>query len=155
MDAIRLLKADHRDVKRLFEDFRTSGDRAHKHKQELAEESFAKLELHTTVEEEIFYPAVGAASKALREAVAESLEEHHVVKLLIEELKRLHEEDERYDAKFTVLMENVEHHIEEEDDLFPRAEAELGGELDRLGEQMAKRREELRVSAGRIVQTFE
>jgi hemerythrin-like domain-containing protein len=79
--------------------------------------------------------------------VAESIEEHHVVATLIEELKALDPKDERYDAKFTVLMENIEHHIEEEEgELFPDAEEVLGDALDDLGPQMQERKEQLMAS---------
>jgi hemerythrin-like domain-containing protein len=76
--------------------------------------------------------------------VAEGIEEHHVVATRMEELKGLDSQDERYDAKFKVLMENVEHHIEEEEgEMFPEAEEVLGERLERLGTQMQERKQQL------------
>jgi hemerythrin-like domain-containing protein len=79
-----------------------------------------------------------------KDLVAEAMEEHHVVTTLMEELKGLDPKDERYDAKFKVLMDNVEHHIEEEEgEMFPEAEEVLGDRLERLGTQMQERKQQL------------
>jgi hemerythrin superfamily protein len=145
---IEMLKADHDHVKELFREFSELGDRAHKSKQRLAEQIFQELEVHSRLEEEIFYPAVReAAEEETREVVAEGIEEHHVVDVLIEEIRGLSPEDEAFDAKMKVLSENVEHHIEEEEgEMFPGARKNLGGdELETLGRQMLELRE--RISA--------
>jgi iron-sulfur cluster repair protein YtfE (RIC family) len=111
-NAIDLLKADHAHVKDLFQQYRAAGHPAHQKKEGIAEEVFAELEVHTTLEEELFYPAMKRkADQDGKDLVAEAVEEHHVVTTLMDELKSLDPKDERYDAKFTVLMENVEHHI--------------------------------------------
>ncbi len=82
-----------------------------------------------------------------KDLVAEAIEEHHVVATLMEELKGLAPKDERYDAKFKVLMENVEHHIEEEEgEMFPETEEVLGEQLESLGTQMQERKQELMAS---------
>src|SRR3954466_1469198 len=108
MDAIKMLEADHKKVKGLFREFESAGDRATKKKQTIAEQVFMELEVHSKLEEEIFYPAVKAkADQEGKELVVEGIEEHHVVDVLIEELKGLDPQDEHYDAKFTVLTENV------------------------------------------------
>jgi hemerythrin-like domain-containing protein len=148
MDAIDLLKADHKKVKELFRQYEASGDRAHQKKKGIAEEVFTEITIHSTLEEEFFYLAVKAKTdKDGKDLVAESIEEHHVVASLIEELKALEPLDERYDAKFTVLMENVEHHIEEEEsELFPEAEEVLGDAIETLGRQMKERKDELMAS---------
>jgi hemerythrin-like domain-containing protein len=148
MDAIEMLKADHEKVKGLFRQYEAAGDRAYQKKQSIAEEVFTEITVHSTLEEELFYPAVKAETdKQGQELVAESVEEHHVVAMLIEELKALDPKDERYDAKFTVLMENIEHHIEEEEDeLFPEAEDVLGDEIEELGAQMKERKDQLMAS---------
>jgi hemerythrin superfamily protein len=148
MDAIEMLKADHEKVKGLFRQYEAAGDRAYQKKQSIAEEVFTEITVHSTLEEELFYPAVKAETdKQGQELVAESVEEHHVVAMLIEELKALDPKDERYDAKFTVLMENIEHHIEEEEDeLFPEAEDVLGDEIEDLGAQMKERKGQLMAS---------
>jgi hemerythrin-like domain-containing protein len=146
MDAIKMLKDDHRKVKDLIREYADAGDDAFKVKQQIADQVFAELEVHTTLEEEIFYPAVAAKTDDEgRSHVAEGMEEHHVVKILIAELKTLTPEDEAFAAKFKVLSENVEHHIkEEEDELLPDAKNKLGHDgIEVLGEQMALRRKEL------------
>src|SRR4051812_9887665 len=123
MDAFTLLKADHDKVKKMFKEYEGKGDRAHKGKLELAQTIFHELGIHEQIEEEIFYPAIREhASKEGVEIVLEGYEEHHVADVLIEELKALDIEDEHYDAKMTVLKENIEHHIEEEEgDMFKEA----------------------------------
>ena len=148
MDAIDMLEADHQKVKELFRQYEETGERAYQKKKGIAEEVFTEIAIHSALEEELFYPAVKAKTDKDGQAlVAESIEEHHVVARLIEELKALDPEDERYDAKFTLLVENVEHHIEEEEDeLFPEAEEALGDALEDLGTQMRERKEQLMAS---------
>jgi hemerythrin-like domain-containing protein len=146
MDAIKMLKDDHRKVKDLIREYADAGDDAFKVKQQIADQVFAELEVHTMLEEEIFYPAVTAKTDDEGKShVAEGMEEHHIVKTLIAELKTLTPEDEAFAAKFKVLSENVEHHIkEEEDELLPDAKNKLGHDgIEVLGEQMASRRKEL------------
>jgi hemerythrin superfamily protein len=145
-DAVELIKSDHREVEQLFREFEEAGDRAYKTKQELVGQIVEELEVHATIEEEIYYPAVEAkARKDGKELIAEAVEEHHVVKVLLGELGSMSSEDEAFDAKVTVLMENVRHHVEEEEsELLPQSEKILGtDELTRLGEQMAARKRQL------------
>jgi hemerythrin superfamily protein len=145
-DAVALIKADHRKVERLFREYEEAGDRAYKTKQQLVEQITRELEVHTTIEEETYYPAVEAkAKKDGKELVDEAVEEHHVVKLLLGELGALSPEDDAYDAKVTVLMENVRHHVEEEEsEMLPQSQEILGKEeLTRLGEEMAARKRQL------------
>ena len=151
MNAVQLLKKDHQTVKELFKQYEEAGERAHQKKQRIAEHVCEALEAHTTIEEEIFYPAVAAeADKEEQSLVSEAVEEHHVVKVLIAELRKLEASDERFDAKFTVLRENVEHHVEEEEgEMFPSAEESLGDELDRLGQQMEQRKSQLLATASK------
>jgi len=135
MNAIELLKADHKKVKELFEEFE-----AH-HQMNIADRIFMELELHTRVEEEIFYPAVRQIDSVL---VYESIEEHKLVKHLIQELTDYYRGDEKFDAKMTVLKENVEHHVEEEEnEMFPKVEKSLGDQLERLGVQMKNLKDQL------------
>lgn len=149
MNAIDLLKADHKKVKGLFREYEAAGDRAHQKKRSIAEQVFQELEVHTRLEEEIFYPAVRQqGDKEDKELVAESLEEHHVVDVLIEELKALDPENERYDAKFKVLTESVEHHIEEEEgEMLPDAKEQLGDSIEQLGARMEQRKRQLMAAA--------
>jgi hemerythrin superfamily protein len=145
-DAVELIKSDHRKVEQLFREFEEAGDRAYKTKQELVGQIVNELEVHATIEEEIYYLAVDAkARKDGKELIAEAVEEHHVVKILLGELSAMSSEDEAFDAKVTVLMENVRHHVEEEEgELLPQSEKILGtAELTRLGEEMAARKQQL------------
>ena len=145
-DAVELIKSDHRKVEQLFREFEEAGDRAYKTKQQLVEQIARELEVHAAIEEETYNPAVEAkARKDGKELIAEAVEEHHVVKILLGELSAMSSEDEPFDAKVTVLMENVRHHVEEEEsELLPQSEKILGtDELTRLGEQMAARKQQL------------
>jgi len=156
MDAVELLKQDHRAVEALFREFEEAGDQAYQTKRKLVEQISHELEVHTAIEEEIFYPAVQAkAPKEDREIVEEAYEEHHVVKVLLGELAGMEPDADGFDAdgfdadgfdaKVTVLMENVRHHVEEEEtELLPESEKLLGKErMDELGEKMARRKEQL------------
>jgi hemerythrin superfamily protein len=145
-DAVALIKADHRKVEQLFREFEEAGDRAYKTKQQLVGQMIRELKVHATIEEETYYPAVEAkAKKDGKELVAEAVEEHHVVKILLGELAGMAAEDDAFDAKVTVLMENVRHHVEEEEgEMLPQSEEILGKEeLTRLGEEMAARKRQL------------
>lgn len=146
MNATRLLKKDHDTVKELFRKFEKMKEEGSKGKQDVVQEIDRELEIHATVEEEIFYPAVKRArTEETKDIVLEALEEHHVVKTLLKELKDMSPKDESYDAKVTVLIENVEHHIkEEEGEMFPDAKKFLSEEqLEALGAKMEGRKEVL------------
>jgi hemerythrin superfamily protein len=137
-DAISLLKQDHDKVKQLFERFQESEDEGAKNA--LAQQALTELKVHTALEEELFYPAVRAHAANL---INEADEEHHVVKLLIAEIEQMGVGDDHYDAKFTVLAENVRHHIrEEEDEIFPRARR-MDTDWQAVGQTMQRRKEEL------------
>jgi hemerythrin superfamily protein len=148
MDAIALLKADHKEVEQLFSQFEKAGDRALKLKEKLVEKMIRALAIHAAIEEMFFYPAVRTAalkantkvSGAASDLVLESLEEHHIVKWTLAELEKMKATDERFDAKVTVLIENVKHHVgEEENDLFPKARRLMNAKvLNELGERMEK-----------------
>ena len=127
MDAIALLKQDHREVAQLFTRFERAGDGAFRVKQRLVEEMITALSVHAGIEELVFYPALRREITRLDDDVLEAIEEHHVVKLLLHELEGTAPADERFDAKVTVMMENVRHHVkEEEQTLFPKVRARLG-----------------------------
>jgi len=148
MDAITLLRHDHEQVEQLFRQFEKLTERAHRSKEKIVAKVIRELAIHSAIEEMLFYPAVRTAAlkanvRTLKEAgdtVLESLEEHHLVKWTLTELEKMKPEDERYDAKFKVLMESVRHHVEEEqDELFPKARRLLGQDmLEELGERMEK-----------------
>jgi len=147
VDAVKLLKDDHKKVKDLFRQFEKA--RSADRKKAIAEEAMHELEVHAEIEEEIFYPAAKAkADKEGKELVAEAVEEHHVVKTLISELKAIPEVNEQFEAKFSVLIENVEHHIEEEEkEMLPDAQKTLGDQTETLGTQMEQRKSQLMAGA--------
>jgi hemerythrin-like domain-containing protein len=141
-DAIVLLKADHKQVRRLFREFETSGDRAVKKKARVVSQILEMLTVHTYVENQVMYPGVLALLPDLEEDVLESYEEHHVADLLCLELSVMAADDERFTAKTTVLIENVSHHIEEEEqEWFPKVRAGLSRkQLQELGVRLEEAR---------------
>ena len=148
MDAVKLLKDDHEKVKGLFRQFEKA--RGEAKKKQLADEIMMELEVHSKIEEEIFYPAVREKGGSEgQEIVAESIEEHHVVDVLMQEIRGLDPSDERFEAKMTVLIENVEHHIEEEEkEMLPDAQKKLGKDVEALGDQMEQRKQQLMAAVG-------
>jgi hemerythrin superfamily protein len=140
MDAITLLKNDHHTVEQLFKRFEKAGDRAHVEKRQIVDRIIEELSVHASVEEQLFYPVARATVPDTEDIALESLEEHHIVKWLLSELVDLDPSNERFDAKVTVLMENVRHHVkEEETDFFPKVRHGLGrSALADLGEAMAQ-----------------
>ncbi|MBI2709145.1 MAG: hemerythrin domain-containing protein [Actinobacteria bacterium] len=138
MDAITMLKADHKTVEKLFKRFEKAGDGALKEKRAVVDEIIRELSVHAAVEEQVFYPAIREAVDDAEDEVLESLEEHHIVKWVLSELDGMDPGHERFDAKVTVLMENVRHHVEEEEqDLFPKVREVLKRKaLTDLGESM-------------------
>jgi hemerythrin superfamily protein len=136
MDAITLLENDHRAVEDLFKKFEKAGDSAHKTKQKLVDRMIHELSIHAAVEETTFYPFVKGVNEELTSDVFESLEEHHVVKWLLSELDGMPATAERFDAKATVLMENVRHHVDDEErEMFPLVRKALSrDQLNELGE---------------------
>ena len=150
MDPIALLKKDHDEVEELFEQYDKAGDEAYAHKQTLFAEIREALRVHMDIEETIFYPAVKAVrDEELKDEVREADEEHHLVKILLGELSKMTPKDEQFDAKMTVLKENIEHHVEEEEtELLPDAKKALSAELlEQLGDEMEERKESLQVRA--------
>jgi len=130
MDALALLTADHNRVRGLFARFQEAEEAEDTGQlTTLAETILTELEVHATIEEEIFYPEVSAADDEIRDTVTEGVEEHHVVKVLAQEIQQLEPGDETWVAKCKVLIENVEHHAEEEEtELFPQVRKALAGD---------------------------
>jgi hemerythrin superfamily protein len=141
-DAIVLLKADHKEIRRVFREFQAAGDRAVKKKGRLAGRMIELLTVHTYIENEVMYPEVRALLPELEDDVLESYEEHHVADVLCVELAALKPDAERFDAKATVLIENVTHHIEEEEEeWFPKVRAGLRRkQLKELGAKLEEAR---------------
>jgi hemerythrin-like domain-containing protein len=138
MDAITLLKDDHKTVEQLFKRFEKAGDRAVVEKRQLVDRIIEELSQHAAIEEQIFYPVARATVPDTEDMALESLEEHHIVKWLLSELEHLDPSDERFDAKVTVLIENVRHHVEEEEqEWFPQVRTALGRkQLGEIGERL-------------------
>ncbi|MCA1842108.1 MAG: hemerythrin domain-containing protein [Actinobacteria bacterium] len=142
MNAITLLKQDHRTVEELFKRFESLGPRAYKGKRNVVDRIVAELSVHAVIEEMVLYPAIRAefGQHDVSDLVLESLEEHHVVKWTLSELDGMDPEAERFDAKVKVLMESVRHHVKEEErDLFPAVSKVFGRtRLEELGETLAR-----------------
>jgi hemerythrin superfamily protein len=141
-DAIVLLKNDHKEIRRLFSQFDRAGDNAEATKGALVKKIIELLTVHTYIENEVMYPEVRRLLPDLEDDILESYEEHHVADVLVSELMMLSPRDERFDAKTTVLIESVRHHIEEEEeDWFPKVRAGLGRkQLQELGAKMEQKR---------------
>ncbi|MDT8759965.1 hemerythrin domain-containing protein [Sphingomonas psychrotolerans] len=141
-DAIALLKADHREVEDLFEQFEKASGASRK--QKIANQICLELTVHTRIEEEIFYPA--CEGKIEEDLIKEAYVEHDGAKVLIAEIEAGSPDDEYYDAKVKVLSEQIEHHVEEEEKrmegMFSQAR-KAGLDMDALGEEMRARKEAL------------
>ena len=137
-DAIVLLKDDHKEIKKTFNAFEKAGDDAHAEKGRLVKKMIELLTVHTYLENEVMYPRVRELLPEVEDDVLESYEEHHVADVLVVELAAMKPTDERFDAKTTVLIENVTHHMdEEEQDWFPKVRDGLSRKvLQELGADM-------------------
>src|SRR5215212_6775415 len=135
MDALTMLKNDHEKMKKLLNELESTTERGVKTREELFATIKGELTVHETIEEEIFYPALKEHPKA-KEIVLEGYEEHNVVDMVMEEITNVPYDDETWGAKFTVMKENVEHHIEEEEsEMFKQARQVFDkDELRALGE---------------------
>jgi hemerythrin superfamily protein len=142
-DAIVQLKKDHQEIRKVFRQFQQAGENAHVRKGELVDRMIELLTVHTYIENEVMYPRVRELLPELEDDVLESYEEHHVADVLVVELAALKPGDERFDAKTTVLIENVTHHMdEEEQDWFPQVREGLGRKaLQEIGEELLAARE--------------
>jgi hemerythrin superfamily protein len=137
-DAIVQLKDDHQEIRKVFRDFQQAGENATVRKGQLVDKMIELLTVHTYIENEVMYPRVRELLPDLEDDVLESYEEHHVADVLVVELSAMKPTDERFDAKTTVLIENVTHHMdEEEQDWFPKVRAGLGRKkLSAIGQRM-------------------
>jgi len=141
-DAIVLLRNDHKEIRRLFTQFEKAGENAHAAKGKLVDRMIELLTQHTYIENEVMYPRVRALLPELEDDVLESYEEHHVADVLVVELAAMKPDAERFTAKTTVLIENVRHHIEEEEqEWFPKVREGLGRNvLQDIGAEMIQAR---------------
>jgi hemerythrin superfamily protein len=143
VNAIDLLEQQHREVEELFEEFEGAGERAMKNKERLCREISDALAIHAEIEEKLFYPE--SKQENTEEVLRESVEEHLAMKRILADLLESSASDEQFEAKMTVLKEQVEHHVEEEEkDLFPKVRKSCSKEeLEDLGERMQTMVEEL------------
>ena len=143
MDAISLLKRDHDKVKSIMKELEPTTERAEKTRTELFATLKTELTVHEIIEEEIFYPTLKQHPRA-KEIVLEGYEEHNVVDMVMGELEALPVEDETWGAKAKVMIENIEHHIEEEEgEMFQKARQVFDRqELEDLGKAMEARKME-------------
>ena len=143
-DAIVMLKNDHKDIRKAFTDFEKAGENAHATKGKIVDRIIELLTVHTYLENEVMYPRVRELLPELEDDVLESYEEHHVADVLVVELAALKPDHERFTAKTTVLIENVRHHIEEEEqEWFPKVREGLNRKaLQAIGAEMERRRAE-------------
>jgi len=145
MDAIALLKEDHEKVAELFDEFEeieeSEGDKEDKLK--VFEQIKAELEIHARIEETIFYPAC-EEYEGLKELVKDAFQEHKVVKVLLSELSSMNDNSESFGAKLKELQDNVENHVEEEEDeLFPKVLDEMTqNQIDELGRKLEAAKKE-------------
>lgn len=141
-DAIVLLKEDHKEILRTFKEFEKAGEDAAAAKGRIVDRIIELLTVHTYIENEVMYPRVRELLPDLEDDIDESYEEHHVADVLVMELAAMKPDAERFDAKTTVLIENVRHHIEEEEDeWFPQVREGLGRkQLQEIGEEMLEAR---------------
>ena len=141
-DAIVLLKDEHREIRKTFRAFEKAGDKAFATKGRLVDRIIELLTVHTYIENQVMYPRVRDLLPELEDDVLESYEEHHVADVLVLELSTMKPDDERFTAKTTVLIENVEHHMDEEEKVwFPQVRQGLGrSQLQKLGEEMIRAR---------------
>ena len=148
MNAFALLKADHEKVAGILETIEDTTERAVKGRDELFPRLKAELDLHAMIEEEIFYPALEETEEA-REITLEAYEEHRLVKQLLAELEAEPKGTEEWTAKFTVLKEKIEHHVEEEEgEMFKKARQALSEEeIETLGDRLQEAKQQNRAAA--------
>lgn len=141
-DAIVLLKEDHKEMRRLFKEFQANEEAPASRREKLVKQILEALTVHTYLENEVMYPEVRKRLPELEDHILESYEEHHVADVLCFELFTMKPDDEHYNAKTTVLIESVLHHIEEEEqEWFPKVRESMGrNELQELGERMIQLR---------------
>lgn len=149
MDAITLLKDDHRRIEKLFTRFERTGERARKTRKRLVDQMAAELTMHTTLEEQVFYPLVRQSVTDADFVILEAREEHHVVKLLLNELAEISPRDERFAPKVAVLTRAVREHVEwEERDIFPRMRKSVGrARVVEIGDAMQKLQRKARATS--------
>ena len=145
MNVLKLLKKDHSAVRTMFGKFDRTGPSSHEKRADLFEKIRRELQIHSKAEEELFYPAIKARNGDGRRLVSEALKEHKDVDELLTQISRLKPSDKSFDEKMETLIENVDHHIEEEEgEIFRFAEENCSEqELEELGRQIEERKKSL------------
>ncbi|MDQ3634830.1 MAG: hemerythrin domain-containing protein [Acidobacteriota bacterium] len=145
MNAIKLLKDDHNKVRRLFQKVKASDSESEK--KDLFKQIKEELDVHTHIEEKIFYPAV-REKQGLEDIVKEGIQEHHQADVFIKEIVGLSDDSEVFEPKLKVLMEGVEHHAQEEEaEMFPKVEDKFSeSDLEELGNKLEKEKQNFKKS---------
>ena len=146
MNAVELLKADHDRVDKLFQKVKATEEGEHK---ELFKKIKFELDTHTHIEEKIFYPRL-KEEEELEDITLEGIEEHHQAKMFLRELANLSEDSEKFEPKLKVLMEDITHHVQEEEGImFPKVEKIINAsELEELGKRMEEEKKNFQKSQG-------
>jgi hemerythrin superfamily protein len=144
--AVAMLQADHRKVRTLFQEYQNAKDQAMKRR--IAEQVFVELEVHAQLEELVFYPAfAAAANEEGKDLIAEARQEHQTVKDVIAELRDMDPSNEDFEEQFEELMEDVEHHVQEEEtEMFPEAEEILAEKDTEIVDEMEEIKQQLLAS---------
>ncbi|MBA3633726.1 MAG: hemerythrin domain-containing protein [Acidobacteria bacterium] len=144
MNAIELLKEDHNKVSRLFQKVKATEESEHK---KLFEKIKEELEVHTHIEETIFYPKL-KEHKELEDITLEGIQEHHQAKIFLRELSNLTEDSQKFEPKLKVLMEDITHHVQEEEgEMFPKVKKIFDeATLQELGKQLEKEKQSFKKS---------
>ena len=144
MNAIELLKSDHDKVDKLFQKVKATEEGEHK---ELFEKIKFELDTHTHIEEKVFYPRL-REEEELEDITLEGIEEHHQAKMFLRELSNLSDDSEKFEPKLKVLMEDITHHVQEEEgQMFPKVEKVIDAEeLEELGKLMEEEKKNFQKS---------
>ena len=149
MNPVQMLKDDHQRVRQLFQQFRQTNDQDRQ--QQIADQVLTELDVHAAIEEEIFYPAMRqqAGGGEERRMLEEAYEEHAQAKTLIQQLRGMQTSDPQFSTLMQELQQDVEHHVQEEEtEMLPKAEQELSDQMDRLGQEMQARKQQLMGAMG-------
>ncbi len=149
MNAIKLLKDDHKVVADLFKQVETTKESEHP---AIFKKIKAELDVHAHIEEIIFYPKLKAdGNKEIVDIVLEGIEEHHQIKMFLREIESLADDSEKFEPKLKVLMEDVEHHVEEEEkEMFPLVKDQFDSDvLEQLGAEMEEEKENFKESVAK------
>ena len=152
MDPVQMLKDDHQKVKQLFQQFKQTNDQ--NQQQQIADQVLNELDVHASLEEEIFYPALRqkAGGGEYRQMLEEAYQEHAQAKTLIQQLRGMQASDPQFATLMQQLQQDVEHHVQEEEtEMLPKAEQELSDQMDRLAQEMQARKQQLMGTMGQTM----